>query len=113
MRWNWQKKEWPNFRYNRAALDELEEQFLHTAGILIGTGKHIGDEDKNFLLVDYMSDEALNTSKIEGEILMRESLQSAIRRNLGLGVDNKKVPPAEQGIAEMMVALYHTFNKPL
>jgi Fic family protein len=37
-----------------------------------------------------MSDEALKTSKIEGELLNRDSLQSSIRRNFGLDADNKK-----------------------
>lgn len=60
-----------------------------------------------------MSDEALKTAKIEGEILDRDSLQSSIRRNFGLAADNRKVTPAEQGIAEMMINLYDTFNQPL
>jgi Fic family protein len=60
-----------------------------------------------------MSTEAINTSEIEGEILDRNSVQSSIRRNFGLATDNRRIPPAEQGIAQMMVDLYRTFNEPL
>ena len=56
---------------------------------------------------------ALKTSEIEGEILNRDSVQSSIKRNLGLSVDNRKVPPAEFGISEMMVDLYQNFEKTL
>jgi Fic family protein len=113
MVWNWQKKDWPSFRYNKLAVEVLEAQFLRTSGIFIGTYQHINDKDRDFLIVELMSNEALKTSKIEGEILNHDSLQSSIRRNLGLDTDNKKIPPAEQGIAEMMVDLYRNFKEPL
>jgi Fic family protein len=65
------------------------------------------------LIIEAMSTEALTTSEIEGEILDRASVQSSIRRQLGLGADNRRVTPAEQGIAEMMVDLYRSFAEPL
>jgi Fic family protein len=60
-----------------------------------------------------MSTEAVATSEIEGEILDRDSVQSSIRCQLGLAADRRKVGPAEQGIAEVMVDLYRTFAEPL
>ncbi len=60
-----------------------------------------------------MSNEAITTSEIEGEILNRGSVQSSIRRQLGLDSDRRKVQPAEQGIGEMMVDLYRNFAAPL
>ncbi len=113
MEWNWQQKDWPKFHYNSAALNELEGRFLLQSGMLQGTLKHIGADDKMRLTIDLMSTEAINTSEIEGEILNRDSVQSSIRRNFGLDTDNRRIPPAEQGIAEMMVDLYRTFDEPL
>ncbi|GAA4236898.1 hypothetical protein GCM10022291_22390 [Postechiella marina] len=46
-------------------------------------------------------------------ILDRDSIQSSIKRSLGLKVDNKKIAPAEFGISEMMVDLYKNFNTSL
>ena len=60
-----------------------------------------------------MSTEAGTTSEIEGEILDRASVQSSIRKQLGLAADERRVRPAEQGIAEMMVDLYRSFSKHL
>jgi Fic family protein len=113
MKWNWQQKDWPNFSYRKAPLETLEATFLRQSGLLAGTYKHISDEDKNVLTVDMMSNEALKTSEIEGEYLNRDSLRSSIRRHLGLDTDNRKIPPAERGIASMMVDLYQYFAKPL
>ena len=113
MTWNWEQDDWPNFSYDSSALKGFEEQFLHRSGLLFGAYKHINDEEKDTLKVDLISTEALKTSEIEGEFLNRDSIQSSIRRNLGLETDNRKIPPAEQGIAEMMVDLYRNFAKPL
>ena len=113
MIWNWQQKTWPEFVYDADALSDYESQFLHRAGVMHGSLKHISEEDKESLTVDLMSVEALKTSEIEGEILNRDSLQSSIRRNFGLKTDNRKIPPAEQGISEMMVSLYKTWQVPL
>jgi Fic family protein len=111
--WNWQQKDWPNFRYDGKPLEALEAEFLRQAGIFIGTVKHISNSDQEQLTIDLMSDEALETSQIEGEVLNRESLQSSIRLNFGLTSDHRKIPPAEQGISEMMVDLYRNFAAPL
>ncbi len=113
MIWNWQHSDWPDFTHDTSALTALEDRFLHRAGILLGTLKHINDAEQSELRVDLISIEALKTSEIEGEILNRDSVQSSIRRNFGLDTDNRRVSPAERGIADMMVDLHHTFDKRL
>jgi hypothetical protein len=60
-----------------------------------------------------MSTEAVTTSEIEGELLDRASVQSWIRRQLGVANDKRNVRPAEQGIAEMMFDLYRSYAVPL
>lgn len=113
MKWNWQHKNWPNFAYDATALSEYESQFLHKAGIMHGSLKHITEDDKETLRVQLISEEAYKTSEIEGEILDRDSLQSSIRKHFGLKTDNRKISAAEQGIAEMLVDLYKTYDAPL
>lgn len=113
MMWNWQQKDWPNFLYKKSLLDEHEERFLRQSGVLQGAYKHIKYEDKNALAIDLMSDEALKTSEIEGEYLNRDSLRSSIRRHFGFQEDNRKIPPAERGMADMMVDLHRNFSGPL
>lgn len=109
MSWNWQKKEWPNFKYNEDILQKYESVFLYNSGIFLGTLKHIIGEEKKLLSVEIICEEAFKTSAIEGEILNRDSLHSSILRNFGLKTDNRKISPREQGIAKMMLDLYKNF----
>ncbi|WP_255245871.1 Fic family protein [Sphingobium sp. D43FB] len=46
-------------------------------------------------------------------MLNRDSVQSSLRRQFGLDTDHRRVPPAERGIADMMVALYRGYADPL
>lgn len=113
MQWNWQQEDWPHFKHDKKALNSLEEQFLYRSGLLFGAYKHIAGDEKASLMVELISNEALKTSEIEGEFLNRDSIQSSIRRNFGLETDNRKIAPAERGIAEMMVDLHQNYAKPL
>ncbi|MGH9533537.1 MAG: Fic family protein [Terriglobales bacterium] len=113
MTWNWQQRDWPSFRWDAARLESAEKQFLVSGGMFVGTVRHLGKEERDQLAVEALSTEAVTTSEIEGEILDRESVQSSLRRQLGLGADERRVRPAERGIAEMMVDLYQSFAEPL
>lgn len=113
MVWNWQRAGWPDFTYDPAALEALERQFLLNSGEFIGAYRHISPDERDQLRIELIGDEALTTSEIEGEVLNRDSLQSSLRRQFGLGGDERHIPPAERGIAEMMVDLYRTFAEPL
>jgi Fic family protein len=109
MTWNWQQTDWPNFRWDRARLEAAEKQFLVGGGIFVGTVRHLGNEERDQLTIEAMSTEAMTTSEIEGEILDRASVQSSLRKQLGLAADQRRVRPVERGIAEMMVDLYRSF----
>ena len=82
--WNWMLKEWPRFTYNEEVLEALEYQFSENSGTVFGVLKHVQEESKDDFLVEILSDEAVKTSEIEGEYLDRDSVQSSIKKNLGL-----------------------------
>jgi Fic family protein len=113
MAWNWQRPDWPNFTFDSGVLDPLEKRFLLQSGEFIGAYKHIGSDDQETLKIELISDEAVKTSEIEGEILNRDSVQSSLRQQLGLGTEMPGVSPAERGISRMMVDLYRSFAGPL
>lgn len=113
MRWNWQQPDWPKFTWDESRLVKAEERFLLGGGQFLGTVKHLAAEDRDQIVVEAMSNEAVTTSEIEGELLNRDSVQSSIRRQLGLTADHRRVQPAEQGISEMMVDLFRHHAKPL
>jgi Fic family protein len=109
MNWNWQKPDWPNFTHDSMALEPLEKRFLRQSGEFIGAFRHIGADDQDTLKIELIGDEAVKTSEIEGEILNRDSVQSSLRHQLGLGTERPGITPAERGIANMMVDLYRSF----
>src|SRR5512136_2248272 len=106
MKWNWEQPDWPDFRYEKNRLESREARFLHSAGLISGLIKHLDLGAGEQLRIELIGDEAVQTSAIEGEILDRESVRSSLRRQFGLQTDDRRIPPAEQGIAEMMVDLY-------
>lgn len=113
MVWNWQQADWPELSYDAGALEPLERQFLLHSGEFIGAFKHVGENDRDMLKIELISNEALKTSEIEGEILNRDSVQSSLRQQFGLRTDPRRIPAAERGIAWMMADLYRGFAAPL
>lgn len=81
-------------------MHHAENLFLEGAGIVAGASKHITSDDQQLPTVELVSAEALGTSEIKGEYLNRESIQSSIRRELGLKIDHYKATPIEAGVAE-------------
>ncbi len=113
MAWNWQRGDWPNFTWNSARLVHAERRFLLEGGVLLGAALHLDEDQQGDVRVEILSGEGLATSKIEGETLDRVSLQSSIRRRLGLASDHRRAEAREQGVAEMTVDVLQTFGAPL
>jgi Fic family protein len=113
MRWNWEQTDWPEFSYDSKTLEVLERRFLRQSGEFTGVFRHVGADDKNALRIELISEEAVKTSEIEGEILNRDSVQSSLRHQFGLAPEGSNIPAAERGIASMMTDLYERFARPL
>lgn len=113
MKWNWQLESWPNFTWDSDKLVVYEQSFTENAGIIIGSSQHISQEGKQNLFIDLMCTDALDSSEIEGEHLNRDSVQSSIKKELGLSAEAPRASLAERGIAKMMVNLYQTISSPL
>lgn len=100
MKWNWQLENWPNFTWDSDKLFVYEQSFTESAGIIMGCSQHI-----------LMCTDALDSSEIEGEHLNRDSVQSSIKKELGLSKEAPGASLAERGIAKMMVNLYQTIKR--
>lgn len=112
MQWNWQHKDWPNWQFDPQVLQKLEAEFLMASGRLLGAWQHLHTDDKQQIQIEFLSDEAVRTSAIEGEFLDRMSVQSSVKRQFGLSAP-RAASPAETGIAELMVACFEKFATPL
>ena len=113
MKWIWEHHDWPEFTYDAARFNDFERTFHRNAGLIIGSLSTISLDEVDELRVALLSNEALDTSKIEGEILDRDSVQSSIRKHLGLQTDDRKVGPKENGASSMMVDLYKRYQESL
>jgi Fic family protein len=113
MKWNWQLKEWPAFSYSYQEIQTLERQFLLGLGSATAFLKNIPHEDYQQFIVQMLSQEGSESSKIEGEVLDRESLQSSIKRHFGLQDDKRRGGQKESGMAELLYDVYESFNEPL
>ena len=111
--WNWRLPEWLDFCYDVTRIRSLEGEFLRRSGVHVGAISHLNPREQESLRSELLGDEALLTSKIEGELLDHDSLQSSIRRLFGLTSDGRKASPAEQGIAELQVDVCRNFAGPL
>ncbi len=113
MPWNWELPDWPRFHYNPDRISQLERQFLLGVGTAIAYLKTIDEQEYHRFIVEILSLEGAESSRIEGEILDRESLQSSIKKHFGLQTDLKHKNGKESRMAELLCNVYETFDKPL
>ena len=113
MKWVWQNKKWPDYEFNPSLFRKVEEKFLLLSGQLKGVINSLESTNNQGSFISILLEEAVHSSKIEGEILDRDSVQSSIRKQLGFKAEERRTEPQEYGMAEMMVHLYLNFGKPL
>jgi len=115
MKWNWQQANWPEFIYNASALKELEDQFIAESFKLIGATSIVTEEQKQAFTIELMSEEALKSSKIEGDLLNRNSVRSSLLLQFGLNPDysDNRSNDKERGIAAVMADNYRSYSEPL
>lgn len=113
MPWNWKKPDWPAFRYDAQALAGFEARFLLASGEVIGAVRHTDRAEQDRLRLELLSEEAVKTSAIEGDMLDRLSVQSSLRRHFGFEPDGRIIRPEERGIAELMLDVFERWQAPL
>lgn len=82
-KWIWESENFPNFTYTKTNLEELFYKF----GQLQMVEKFMNNSSSKELLLDIITDEAVATSAIEGEVLQRSSVRSSINKILRLGFE--------------------------
>lgn len=113
MPWNWQLPDWPQFIYDRDQIAQKERQFLLGEGSAFAFLKTIAKQDYSQFVVEILSVEGLESSRIEGEILDRESLQSSIKRHFGINTSQKQEVNKESRMATLLCSVYESFDQPL
>ena len=113
MSWNWELPDWPRFSYNAEKIAEIERQFLLGMGSASAYLKTVDEQEYKRFIVEILSWEGTESSKIEGEFLDRESLQSSIKQHFGIHDTPKHKSDKETGMAEVLCDVFETYDEPL
>jgi Fic family protein len=111
MTWNWQLPDWPHFKYDRESVIPREKTFLMGVGSTIAYLNTIKSQDYHQFVVEILSTEGLESSRIEGEVLDRASLQFSIQQHFGLNVLTRE-SDRESRMATLLCDVYETYQQP-
>ncbi len=114
MKYNWQRTDWPEFKYDVSQIQDVLFTFAEKTGHVSGMLKSLPDSTQTEAIIDLMVSEAVKTSEIEGEYLSRSDVMSSIRHNLGLSTNKEqKEDQYAKGAADLMVDVRNTYRDPL
>lgn len=100
----WQSSDWPNWRFDLAALASLMAEVSRAQGLLMGRLADVGVALRDQASLAALTEDVVKTSEIEGEQLDVESVRSSISRRLG--VDIGALAPMDrhvEGVVEMVL----------
>ena len=112
--YNWQQSDWPNFQYDLSSLQGILLSIAEKTGLINGKLSHFSENLKTETILNFMVEEAVKTSEIEGDYISRPDVRSSIKNKLGLNQAQVRVHDKRaQGIADLMLDLRDTFSEPL
>lgn len=100
----WQAGDWPNWRFDLAALAGPLAEVSRAQGVLTGRLADVGMALRDQASLAALTEDVVKTSEIEGEHLNVESVRSSIARRLG--VDIGVLAPVDrhvEGLVEMVL----------
>lgn len=100
----WQTDDWPNLRYDLAALAKSLADVSRAQGVLLGRLADVGVLLRNEATLAALTADVVKTSEIEGERLDVGSVRSSIARRLG--VDIGALAPIDrhiEGVVDMVL----------
>jgi len=110
----WQADDWPNWRYDLAALAQSLADVSRAQGLLMGRLADVGMVLRDQASLSALTEDVIKTSEIEGEQLSVESVRSSIARRLG--VDIGALAPVDrhvEGVVEMVLDATANCNAPV
>ncbi len=114
MKYNWQQKDWTNFSYNIAELEDKLYLFAEKTGRIQGVTKGLSKISHTQTLINFLVTEAIKTSEIEGEYLSRKDVVSSVRNNLNINTSHENVTDIKaKGIGELVTNIQNTFEDKL
>src|SRR3990167_9906583 len=112
--WIHEHQNWTKFTWDIEALCPKLADIRHRQGRLLGRMEGLGFELKREASLTTLTNDVVNSSAIEGEMLNPEEVRSSIARRLGIDIAGL-IPASHdvEGIVEMMLDATQQFSKPL
>ena len=110
----WQRPDWPQWRWDAAALAAPLAQVHRAQGHLAGRMAELGLAQRDQATLQALTQEVITTSAIEGEALSLSAVRSSIARRLG--VDIGALAPADRnvdGVVDMVLNATQHYAQPL
>lgn len=110
----YQRPEWPAFRWDSEVIANQLAAVRHRQGRLLGRMEALGFNLRAEATLQTLTQDALKTSEIEGDVLDREQVRSSLARRLGLTTAG--IMPADrraEAIAAVVLDATQNFAQPL
>lgn len=111
MRYIHEHPDWPQLRWDSAALQVRLTGVRHRQGLLLGRMGTFGFDDRNESSLAVLTHDVVKSSAIEGDILPFDEVRSSIARRLGIDVAGLTTPSRHvEGVVEMMLDATQRFE---
>ena len=77
---------WPRFTWDREKVSQALQPVVFQQGRLLGKMENLGFRLQEEALLKTLTNEAIKTSEIEGEVLKRDEVRSSVARHLGMDI---------------------------
>jgi Fic family protein len=113
-KWIGEYGSYPNFTYDSEKLHPLLEDIKYYQGLLNGIFTTVNEEDLYQTQLEIMTQEIMDSSAIEGEMLSRDSVRSSISKQLGINREKQDHSTrTSDGVTDVLVDALYNFDKPL
>ncbi len=105
---------WPDFTWDTEKVSAVLHTLTFEQGRLLGKMGTLGFHLQEEAILTAITNEALKTSEIEGELLNREEVRSSVARHLGMDIGG--LLPKDRhvdGIVELLLDATRNYAKPL
>lgn len=111
MRYIHEHPDWPQLRWDSAALQARLAGVRHRQGLLLGRMATFGFDDRNESSLAVLTNDVVKSSAIEGDILPVDEVRSSIAHRLGIDVAGLTTPSRHvEGVVEMMLDATQRFE---